>query len=75
MWIGILGTWTAYAADSATVIPAHTVQGSLDAQARMQAVHAEMQRECSVSPNGNRCHRLKREFQQEAKNCQKQHHK
>jgi len=54
-----------------TFLPGRVVDGALNPEARMQAVHAEMQRECAVAPNGDRCRRLKREFQQEAKNCQK----
>jgi hypothetical protein len=57
------------------VVPAHTVDGSLDSRARMQAIHAEMQRECGASPGSDRCHRLKREFRQEAKNSQKRRRK
>ncbi|WP_041855389.1 hypothetical protein [Candidatus Korobacter versatilis] len=56
-------------------LPGRTVDGALNPEARMQAVHAEMKRECSAAPNSDRCHRLKREFQQEAKNCQKQRRK
>ena len=54
-----------------SVLPGHTVDGNLDSRARMQAVHAEMRRECGANPGGLRCQRLKREFQQEARNCRK----
>ena len=53
------------------IVPTRNIDGNMDARARMQTVHSEMQRECGASPNSARCRRLKREFQQEAKNCQK----
>jgi hypothetical protein len=57
------------------IVPVRNIDGNMDARARMQTVHSEMQRECGASPNSARCHRLKREFQQEAKNCQKRRRK
>jgi hypothetical protein len=62
----------ACAADT-TVVPGRTREGNLDARAHLQAVHAAMQRECGATPGSARCQRLKREFQQEARNYQKQH--
>lgn len=57
------------------IVPTRSVDGNMNARARMKAVHSEMQRECGASPNSARCRRLKREFQQAAKNCQKQQRK
>ncbi len=71
----LLAAASAAPAADVTFLPARTVDGSLNAQSRMQAVHAEMKRECTAAPNSDRCHRLKREFQQEARNCQKQRRK
>jgi hypothetical protein len=56
----------------AATVPVHTVRGTLDSRARMEAVHAEMRRVCGVNPTSARCHRLKREFRQQAKACEKQ---
>ena len=65
-----------FAADSgAGTLPGRSVDGNLDERARMQTIHAEMQRECGAAPGSARCQRLKREFRQEAKICQKRHHK
>jgi hypothetical protein len=68
--VGVAG----YSAE-VVIVPAHKVDGNMDARARMQAVHSEMQRECGASPTSARCHRLKREFQQEARNCEKRRRK
>jgi len=83
--MGVLGRTTCVAsvlvaatfcyADHVAFIPAHTVDGSLDAQARLETVHAAMLRQCAVSPASARCERLKREFQQEAKIAQKRRRK
>ncbi len=52
-----------------------TTNGTLNPEARMQEVHSAMQRECGAAPGSDRCRRLKREFQQEARNCKKQRRK
>jgi hypothetical protein len=65
---------TGYSAE-VVIVPARNVDGVMGARARMETVHSEMQRECGASPNSARCRRLKREFQQEAKNCQKRQRK
>lgn len=83
--MGTVGRWmcagvlvavaaTAYPED-VKVLPSHTVNGALDENARLQTVHDAMTHECGATPNSARCRRLKREFRQEAKNCQKRQHK
>lgn len=64
----VAGSW----AQAANTVPVHTVNGTLDSRARMEAVHAEMDRVCGANPNSARCHRLKREYRQQAKICKKQ---
>jgi hypothetical protein len=72
MIVGLLSAGAAMAADNGTV-PVKTVDGNLDARARLQTIHAEMRHECGASPGSARCQRLKREFQQQARNYKKQH--
>ena len=56
-------------------LPAHTVHGDLNARARLQAIHAEMQHECGASPGSLRCKQLKREFHEQARHVSRQHHR
>ena len=56
-------------------VPGRTVNGSFDSRSRLQLIHREMKRECGASPGSSRCERLKREFQQEARNVRKQRRK
>lgn len=76
MCIGALFAASASApAEDGAVVPRRTIDGTLDARARLRAVHAEMRHECGASPASARCHRLQREFRQETKNYQKRHPK
>lgn len=68
----LLVAGAALAADQPPV-PVRTVDGNLDARARLQTLHAEMRHECGASPGSARCQRLKRAFQQQARNYHKQH--
>ena len=72
--MGVLAAGSVLAAEQPQV-PVRTVDGNLDARARLQTIHAEMRHECGASPSSSRCQRLKREFQQQARNCKKQHHR
>ncbi len=82
--MGLVARWTCVGtlflfgslllADS-TVVPGRSRQGDLDAREHLQAVHAEMQHECGVSPGSPRCHQLKREFRQEARNYRRRHNR
>jgi hypothetical protein len=71
MMMGLLAVGNAMAGETAT-IPVRTVDGNLDAHARLQTIHAAMRRECGASPGSARCQRLRRDFQQQAKHCKKQ---
>jgi hypothetical protein len=70
----VAGSTCGHAAD-VVLLRARTVDGSLHAPERMRVLDAEMQRECGAAPGSNRCHRLKRELQQEARNVRKQRRK
>jgi hypothetical protein len=72
MMMGLLIAGSTLAAEQ-TAIPVRTVDGNLDAHARLQTIHAEMRHECGASPSSTRCERLKREFQQQARTYKKQH--
>ena len=75
LYVGaILLTSWAQASDSSPV-PSRRVGGDLDERAHLQTVHSEMDRECGAAPGGPKCRRLRREFQQEARNYRRRHNK
>ena len=49
MMVGLLSAGAAMAAENGAV-PVRTVDGNLDAHARLQTIHAEMRHECGASP-------------------------
>jgi hypothetical protein len=71
----LLGVGSLTQAADVVFVPGRTVDGSIDSRSRLQLIHREMKRECGASPGSSRCERLKREFQQEAKNVRKQRRK